>query len=317
MQKDERDVFFFDVVSETKSRSYKGLAPFPHEKLARTVFKFFSNKTAHVVNSKKQVFYIADMTVTASRCEMLIGFADPEAADPTFTDWLKGARRVENKVGDEGLEHTAHIVWDYGNAKNSGPCPFLLESAPGVSASRVVVFLNKMFRAYSKVFKDFWVDDPVGKKDAAGNFLKVKAYPSIELLGHPSSEFLKDLKNGELQEVELYTQKKKGATWDAAGRIIEERSAVILKPNPAKALGKAKALLDSVLPGKSKDFEFARIKFKTDSEVNRTVSVMSKNYGLLSTALYVRKERLTGLGNLPTAFARINPVIIGLMRKLV
>ncbi|MHB9786103.1 hypothetical protein [Stenotrophomonas maltophilia] len=317
MQKDERDVFFFDVVTETKSRSYKGLAPFPHEKLAQTVLKFFNAKKAYVVNSKKQVFYIADMTVNASRCEMLIGFADPEAADPTFTDWLKGARRVENKVGDEGLEHTAHIVWEYGNVKNSAPCPFLLESAPGVPASKVVVFLNKMFRAYSKLFKDFWVDDPVGKKDAAGNFLKVKAYPSIELLGHPSSEFIKDLKSGELQQVELYTQRKKGASWDAADKIIEDRSSVILKPNPNKVLGKAKALLDSVLPGKANDYEFARIKFKTDSEVNRTVSVMSKNYGLLSTGLYVRKERLTGLGNLPTAFAQINPVIIGLMRKLV
>lgn len=318
MRKDERDVYFFDVISDTWNRKFEGLAPFPHKKLVQAIFKLYQADKASVVNSKKQAIYIADMKVHADRCEMLVGFSDTLAADPTFADYGKKSRRVAKKVGDEGLEHSTHIIWKYKSASNTANCNFLLESATGIPSSKIVAFFNRLLRIYSDVTKDFWVDDPEAKKDADGNFLQIKTRPKIDLVGHPSAEFLKDLKLGTLQEVELFTERTKGNPWDAQGRVMEDRTSVTIKPNPAKILPKAKALLDGFVPNSYKKYEFARIKFKTRSDVPRTVSVMSQNYSLLTGALYVRKERLEDLGDdLPTAFEKINDKIMGKMQALI
>ncbi len=148
MRKDERDVFFFDVISDTWNRKFEGLAPFPHKMLVQAIFKLYQAGKASVVNSKKQAIYIADMKVYANRCEMLVGFSDTLAADPTFADYAKKSRRIAKKVGDEGLEHSAHIIWKYENAGNVANCPFLLESATGIASIVCFGFIPM----YGKIF---------------------------------------------------------------------------------------------------------------------------------------------------------------------
>lgn len=318
MRKDERDVYFYDVMSETWHRKFQGIKPFPQKTLVDAIYGLYKADRSHVVNSRKQAIYIADMNVYSDRCEILISFSDTLAADPTFTDWLKKKRRIEKKVGDEGIEHSAHVIWAYSNSHNNQKCPFLLESATGIPASKVQAFFNHMLRSASTVTNTFWVDDPAAKKDANGNFLKIKTRPKIELVGHPSAEFLKDLKLGTLQEIELFTLKEKGKIWDAQGRVLEEKTSVTIKPNPAKIVPKAKALLDGFVPKSAAKYEFARIRFKTGSDVDRTVSVLSQDYSLLTGNLYVRKERIEDIGdNLPTAFEKINDKIIIKMRSFI
>jgi hypothetical protein len=317
MRKNERDIYFFDVISETWHRKFEGIAPFPHRMLVDAIHTLYKADKAHVVNSKKQALYIADMHIYADRCEMLIGFSDTLAADPTFADWLAKKRRTEKKVGDEGIEHSAHVIWRYADSANNQNCPFLLESATGIPSSKVQAFINRLLRIVALASQKFLVDDPEAKKDAEGNFVKIRTRPKIELVGHPSAEFLKDLKQGTLQEVELFTQKQKGRIWDAQGRAIEEKASVTIKPNPDKIVPKAKALLDSFVPKSANNYEFAKIRFKTRSDVDRTVSVLSQNYSLLTGHLYVRKERIDGIGDdLPTAFEKVHAKIMGKMRAL-
>jgi len=317
MRKDERDIYFYDVMSQSWHRKFKGIKPFPHRVLVDAIESLYKADKAYVINSKKQAIYIADMLIHADRCEMLIGYSDTLAADPTFTDWLAKKRRTEKKVGDEGLEHSAHVIWRYDNSANDQKCPFLLESATGIPSSKVQAFFNRMLRIVSIATNKFQVDDPEAKKDKNGNFLKIKTRPIIELVGHPSTAFLKDLKQGSLQEVELFTQKQKGKIWDAQGRVLEEKASITIKPNPSKIVPKAKALLDGFVPTSANAYEFARIKFKTPSDVSRTVSVLSQNYSLLTGNLYVRKERIEGIGdNLPTAFEKIYTKIIAKMKAL-
>lgn len=317
MRKDERDIYFFDAISETRHRKFEGINPFPHRMLVNAIYNLYQADKAHVVNSKKQAIYISDMHVYADRCEMLIGFSDTLAADPTFADWLAKKRRTEKKIGDEGIEHSAHVIWKYSDANNNQKCPFLLESAAGIPSSKVQAFFNRMLRIVATATNQFLVDDPEAKKDKDGKFVKVKTRPKIELVGHPSAEFLKDLRQGTLQEVELFTQKQKGKIWDAQGRVIEEKESVTIKPNPTKILPKAKTLLDGFVPNFANKYEFARIRFKTRSDVDRTVSVMSQNYSLLTGHLYVRKERIEDIGDgLPTAFEKMYAKIIAKMRAL-
>jgi len=318
MRKNERDIYFFDVMSETWHRKFEGIKPFPHSKLVDAIHSLYKRDHAHVVNSNKQAIYIADMHIYPDRCEMLLGFSDTMAADPTFADWLKKRRRTEKKVGDEGIEHSAHVIWSFGAKQNNQKCPFLLESATGIPASKVQAFFNRLLRVVTDSTKTFWVDDPEAKKEPDGSFLQIKTRPKIELVGHPSAEFLKDLRQGTLEEVELFTQRQKGKIWDAQGRVLEEKASVTIKPNPTKIVPKAKALLDGFVPSAANQYEYARIRFKTRSDVDRTVSVMSQNYSLLTGNLYVRKERIEEIGDdLPTAFPKIYDEIIVRMRKLI
>lgn len=53
MRKDERDVYFFDVISDTWNRKFQGLAPFPHKILVQAIFKLYKAGRASVVNAKK------------------------------------------------------------------------------------------------------------------------------------------------------------------------------------------------------------------------------------------------------------------------
>ena len=115
----------------------------------------------------------------------------------------------------------------------------------------------------------------------------------------------------------MFTERKKGHPWDANARVIEDRSSVTIKPNPQKIQGKAKAALDAFVPGNANKYEFARIRFKTESDVVRTVSVQSHDYGLLNDSRYVRKERIDDVGDdLPTAFEKLYQPILTKMRAL-
>jgi hypothetical protein len=142
--------------------------------------------------------------------------------------------------------------------------------------------------------------------------------PQVELMGHPSSEFIRDLKSGEMGELELYTEEHKTDAWDANAYAIEEHRSVLLKPNPIKHSPKAKDVIDAVLGAKVKsEYELARVRFKTAGNVPRNVRFYSQNYQLINDNTYVKKSKLKDLGgNLPNAFDTFNKRITSGMRDL-
>jgi len=319
MYKDGRDIYFYDVLPQVWNRKYKGLKAFPHYQLAKAIEWMFENDRAEYVQSTtRQSVYVTKIRVRNNRCEMLVGFSDTVAADPTLNDRPARKRRVVKKQGDEGLEHSAHIVWHYHNRENTKPCDFFLEGAIGLRATSIIRFFNRLLREYSMAHDDFYADDPEGTVDASGDFKKIKTRPGIDLLGHPSKEFIKDLKKGELTEVELYSEKEMNKVWDSHGYVVEDRRALILKPNRAKHFPKAKALLDGVFTKKVKDqYEYARIKFKTETNIARSVKIFSENYKLVNDDTYVKKERIEDLGNnLPNAFDDFHSEIMKRVRLL-
>ncbi|MFX5530290.1 hypothetical protein ABTD83_20610, partial [Acinetobacter baumannii] len=52
----------------------------------------------------------------------------------------------------------------------------------------------------------------------------------VELQGHPSEEFEKDLEGGTLGDIELLDFSEKGAEWDEQGEILENSRIVKLSP---------------------------------------------------------------------------------------
>ncbi|MEG3193186.1 hypothetical protein [Lysobacter sp. D1-1-M9] len=321
MYKDERDIYFYDAITRVWNRKYKGLASFPHYELAKAIKELFdADRAEYIQKNTLQSTYITDMRLHQDRCEMLIGFADTVAADPTLNDRPARKRRFVKKAGGEGLEHSAHIIWHYENKANNSACNFYLEGAVGLRSTTIVRFLNRLLRAYSDVSKKFYVPDPEGTVDAAGNYTTIKTRPKIDLMGHPSQEFLKDLKRGELSELELYTETQRNKIWDSNGYAIEDRRSVMIKPNSKKQklIPKAKSLLDGVLTKTVKrDYEYARVSFKTETNVPRSVRIFSSNYNLINDDTYVKKERVKALGgNLPNAFDSFYGPILNRMRGL-
>jgi hypothetical protein len=319
MYKDERDIYFYDATTRVWHKKYKGLSPFPHYELARAIKKIFdADHAEYIQKNTLQSTYITDMRVHQDYCEMLIGFADTVAADPTLNDRPARKRRVVTKTGGEGLEHSAHVLWHYENKTNNGACHFYLEGAVGLRSASVVRFLNRLLRAYAAVNTTFHVPDPEGTTDASGKYKRISTRPRIDLLGHPSQEFIKDLKRGELSEVELYTESKRNTMWDSNGYAVEDRRTVLIKPNLQKVVPKAKRLLDGVFTSKVKqDFEYARVRFKTDTGVPRSVRIFSENYNLVNDDTYVRKERVSGFGGkLPNAFDAIYSPIMKTMKDM-
>ncbi|UPG92668.1 hypothetical protein [Luteibacter aegosomatissinici] len=318
MRKDERSVFFYDAKSSAWTRKLgDGLPGFPHYALAATLRALVNANQATITNAKGHAWNIQDIKLFANRCEMLINYVDPDAADPTLTDPVKKQRRQVLKNGDEGLEHSAHILWKFGDKSNNAPCTFLVEAAAGLGSTRVATILRTLLREASKDSKKFTIEDPEATRDAAGHFKRIPARPLIHLAGHPSKEFIQDLQKGELKEVELYSLQNKGAKWDSSGAATIDRSSVIIKANPQKATQKALNLLKTITSGHTSDYEFARIKFKSESDLDHTVNVHSSSFNLVNEDKYVRKERITGIGdNLPTAFSAINTVIMSKIRAL-
>jgi len=318
MRKDERAVYFFDAKSKAWTRKFpEGLPGFPHYLLAKELEKLFKADLAVVMNGQRQQWYVQDMRVLDDRCEMLLNFSDTGAADPTLMDRPKRRRRTVRKVGDEGMEHSAHIVWEYKSRTNNEPCVFKLEAATGLGGTKVGVVLRRMLRTAQEATDVFTTPDPDAKRDDKGNFLKIPARPLIELAGHPSKEFLDDLRRGELTEVELYTKKSQGTKWDAAGAALIETESVLVRPNPKRVTGKALALLKKITPQKADKYEYARVKFKSESDIEHTVRVFSENHNLVNEDKYLRKERIIEIGdNLPTGFEAINTVIMSKIRAL-
>ena len=320
MYKDERDIFYYDAVSNVWHRKYKGLTPFPHYELARALAFLSKHDIAEVTKlSTRQAVYITEIDLYVDRCEMLIGFADPNVADPTFNDRPKKKRRVVPKVGDEGLEHSAHIVWYYETQTNNGPCAFYLEGATGLSSTAVVKFINTLLRDFIKRYPAHFITvDPTGAHDASGTPKRIGLRPRLDLRGHPSAEFIRDLKDGEISELELITESKSANVWDANGYAVEDHRGVLLKPTTLKHVPAAKAFIDGVLStGAKHDYEKSRVVFKTKGNVRKNVTFYSQNYQLVNDLKYVKKSRIKNLGGkLPNAFESMHAPILAEVRKI-
>mgnify|MGYP005752217281 CR=1 FL=1 len=321
MAKDSRNVYFYDIHSRVRTRRYKDgeLNPFPQALLAKALHDRFNANTAEVIKKKsKQSIHISDMRLYPDRAEILIGYCDTTAADPTLVDRPKKKRRIVNKIDDEGLEHSAHVIWHFGSKSSSDPCPFYLEGAVGLGSTSIVRFVNTLLRSVSKHSSIFEIDDPEGTVTASGAFKKIKTWPRIELTGHPSKEFVRDLKKGTLTEVEIYTESDRLKPWDANSYAVEQRRAVVIRPNEKKVVPNAWKLLTGVFSKKVTDeFEYARVSFKTENSVARSARVFSSNLNLVNDDRYVRKEIITFEGtNLPNSFEKFHGPIIKSIRKL-
>jgi hypothetical protein len=317
---DERKVLFFEIKVLTKHQRYVGLPAFHFSVLAAAIDGVF--KAGHAERSQnggRETIYIGDMKVTRKHVSILVNISDRAAADPVVTNRKRKTRKEIVKNQDEGLDYSCHIVVSLApSTKDQDAYPARIEVATGLASSRIQMFLNRILRLVSKSGPVFTLQDPEATTTRSGAYKTIRVRPHIELRGFPSSTFLEDLKKGELSDLELYTYKDHAKPWDSNAYVVEDKSGVVLKPNPRKVAPKALQAVKGVLSNAdSKKYEQAKIIFKNESGVSKSVRIYTDDLHLVNDMKYVKKEIIDKFSkSLPSSFEVIDQEVEAKMISL-
>jgi hypothetical protein len=138
---------------------------------------------------------ISDLLISKQnrRVSFLFQYADSKMSDPAFSDLASGELRSEPKLAGEGIAVSAHAIIFLDPIKQNGlEYLMLLEDTPGIGKTKLVPFLNSLFKEHAS--REF--------ESADGDILN--SYPVIDFDHFADQSLSDDLENGELKFIELY-----------------------------------------------------------------------------------------------------------------
>ena len=163
-------------------------------------------------------------------------------------------------------------------------------------AAKIQRVLNRLLFIASKKDKNlFLAPDPSGAVDSKGEPKQIFIRPHIELLGDPSDQFIHDVENGSLSNVEMV--KISAVTpWDGNGYLNMDRETLRLMPT--QSVGAFRQVYDTICSvGKKRDFSQAKVVFTTSSKMQRSVTIDTSTGALAFENYYVRRSQIS---NFPT-----------------
>lgn len=319
----ERLVMFYDLklsASGTSSRQKVEIPPLPlsiiidhliiHKQNLDSLntvcsYQHRNNKTA------PQTVYISDIQLSSNKkiATILFNISDKGAANSVYSNVINKNTRIIPKTADEGNDFSAHFVINLDPIRE-GAYLALFEQTHGLSSKRIKIFLNQLLRIFVDIHPNIYeVWHPNQAYDLKGNKVMITAYHSLDLLGHPSDEFVNDLNKGTLESIELVDYRKRGMAWDTNGATVEQVRSVLLKPNSGKNIVNFNALSDACLFGTKKDYSQARVKFRANN-INRSVTLETANLGFANDTIFVKKALISGFSNLLEAsYQNVHPEI--------
>lgn len=124
----------------------------------------------------------------------------------------------------------------------------------------------------------------------------VRLMHTVELQGHPSEEFEKDLQGGTLSEVELLNFSKEGAVWDEKGAIVERKRSVQLRPQPDKMGDIATAIrgLRNKVAKDGSEYDHIRLRFKNEAGEPKDATIATDTGKLVNSDKYVKRHYIDG-----------------------
>lgn len=321
MQKhNHRQVLFFDAYFSSYAGRIKGLVPKHPSELAKYIINLHARVPLRSINkSSTHTLYLADVSLHNGSLVLLINSSDKDAADPTFTDPAKGSRRVVKKRIGEGADHSSHaILLLKEQKKGSNAFPFLLEVAPGFSSYRVKSFINYILKQCVLAYGDnFLISHPDGSVDKNGEPRKILSRHRIDLRGHLSKSFERDLDGGVLSDIEIFTESEQDIPWDGRATTLQKRRSIYVTPNSSIVLPKNISLLREAFGVAVKqNYEQARVSFKTASKIPRTVRLYTDTMQLVDEK-YVRREIIENFSvPLSSSYDKIYSPIVSKMLQL-
>jgi hypothetical protein len=308
MKKDERYIYFYDLIIEASSRKFGSPIPITVARALELIEQVPIEHRRRSISSNKAELYVSDWhrDTKTNTISILINRCDRQIPDPTFSDPETKSRRIVRKIDNEGQDFSAHLVIKLNTIDSNASATLLIEHCSGLNVTVVKRLLDKTL-ALAKTYspEDFKQKHPNGVFDKNGNSDTYNVKFTWRIDGHPSKELISDLNSGKLQWIDLITEKEEQTPFDGMPYINEKRKTVHLtvteESNPSK--NNWNKLKDLFLRQKD-NFATARISFKTKSGIPRTVDLDTISAG---SELYVKRERITGFKtSLESSYEKIN-----------
>ncbi|PTQ90264.1 hypothetical protein [Agitococcus lubricus] len=321
MHKNERVIYFADLIVSSHSSKQQGISPKP---LIELVTYLDALKNTAIAKKKydvdTQTIYLADVIVDNVRREvtLLISRSNKNAPDPVFVNPDRNTRRVITMQDDEGSGSSSHIVIKLDH-KVGMPDRYLMliEMAVGLGISRLEAYFKYLLKEVAKANPmGFLVNALDGSIDASGNPRQYKYRSEFEIRGHLSGEFWDELNKGTIEELEVFTELGYQNLWDDGGYAREEKSSVHIKVRPDNTITNS-AIVRMVTRRAAPNYESARLRFKTRENSNREVFLNADSLDLARDYMYVKRQIINGFNPpLISAYDTIYEPIVSKIKTL-
>jgi hypothetical protein len=324
MKNNERIVQFYDLDLYGKTRTKgvdKKFSKFSELQKAMEEIKSLRelNLARSSINSKsKWEIRLEDLEERNDCWVLLINIVDTEAAHPVIQKMggTDDDRDVIELDAGKGLESSAHVVI-YKKQNKAKKYLTLYERTPSLSFAKIVTFINALFRTCSRQFKDaHTLPHPSGEVGKTILIYRVANY-----FGHPSSEFMNEIKEGKLISITLTSDMTVVKGYDANKHPDLIGTDVKMSVSAAKIIwngGNWGHVKKALSYADSLNSPFVRIQF-TDKTGTGHSAIMSTDTKQLADAdKYVKKCKISGFSvPLRTAFPVIQDKIRDKMLGLV
>lgn len=249
-------------------------------------------------SEKSPKYYISDLKTQKNRVIILINRSDPTAPDAVSSDPENKKRVVHEKPPGHGGDSSAHLVIELNPDKGDNYYVCVIETVfgSGLHASSITDYIRFLFQHCRKQFPEkYQIPHINGARNQDGEPLMVRHLHAVELQGHPSSEFERDLETGTLTNIELLDFSEKGAIWDEKGAVFESSRAVILRPEN-KLMTKLSATVRQVRNNvikKQINYPQMRLRFKNEKGEPRDATIETVTGNLLDEHKYIKRHTIS------------------------
>ena len=292
VQKDARNIQFFDLVVSRRAVH----APYPALEKLVELWQEAANDTNYkpkTFNGDQVTSLITDMKIdTLSKTvTILIDVADQAAPDHSYGNHVARKARHLKKENGEGNGHAAHMVISL-VSETGKPNSYLavLEAMPTISPYRVRSTLNDILRTLCSVSVSgrFTYEKPGGVKKP------VSFVPHIDLAGHPSDQFKRDIENGNINGLQLIAP----ATQRTLGQdqfLKVDESLLRVKVSRDIPVGQRLATILRDIKGESDNFPKTRIHIQPERDGKSFHIDLDTETGNVISQAYVKSSRISAI----------------------
>lgn len=298
MRRSERSVLSFEIVVKP---SKQAASPPPLANILARIKAEYDDGNARIdVNRNTATAQIEDLIIDEEQsiATILVKYIDKLGSDVSFTDYETGESRKAIKGAREGRDFGAHLCLSIrDDPQRPGVYPALVERVTGVSSTIIGRLLNAVLRAlYDREPNAFRCDEINGARHRDGRPKQINFRPLLVFQGLPSDQFIADLEEGEIKDIQLIEQKNE-AQFGAHPWLVESQRIVKLEPTRGRpAIGELWGALTGIFreAAETDGFGKARVRFTRADGQADTIDVDAET-GTLLDQRYIKSTLLTDI----------------------
>ena len=296
MKARERLVYFFEV--QVKTNKEKASPPPLSEVIEKLIEAHDAGNATLLINKKTATVEIVEIRLDAARklATFFLRCSDMNGADVYFANPDLKQSRVERKREGEGRAFGAHFSVSTAPREIGGSIyGAVLEKANNLSSTIVTRLFQSILRIQYQANPNlFTCDDISGARTRDGKPKQVGFRPMLELSGLPSEQFIADLEEGTLKEIQLIEQQEERQV-GARPWLVENQKVIKLAAKNAGAIAGLWGDLTGLFAEKAQDgINRARIKFVRADGQTDTVDIDPETGGLLDQR-YVKAKTISAI----------------------